>query len=263
MPITDVIEANDSELYGAEVGAARRRARPRRHRAVGDRQRRRHRPEHARDRVPPYRRGAVAALMTSEGKVPGGQVDRGLLQGRPRRAVRRAARSRPGARVPSATSWTDRVGGAGRGLRPRAGRPRRPLRVRRAGGERLRAARCDDTDQLVGRLLDDVDPQRDAVMVVGPAPPTERAALTSPSVRAPGFEPGLLRSTTTQRRRLREPRRRRADDPHLLRARSARRDGGPAHGDRRLGRDRWPTAPRSSSTPTRTACSATGWSGRR
>ena len=35
------------------------------------------------DRVPPYRRSAVAALMTHEGKVPGGQVDRDLLQADP------------------------------------------------------------------------------------------------------------------------------------------------------------------------------------
>jgi hypothetical protein len=50
----------------------------------------------------------------------------------------------------------------------------------------------------VGRLLESVDPQRDAVMVVGPAPPQERPALTPVALRAPGVAPGLLRSSTTR-----------------------------------------------------------------
>ena len=55
------------------------------------------------------------------------------------------------------------------------------------------------SDALVGRLLDSVDPTRDAVVVVGPAASSGGGVLTIAAVRAPGFEPGLLRSGTTQR----------------------------------------------------------------
>ena len=48
--------------------------------------------------------------------------------------------------------------------------------------ERLRTRALRDTDELVGRLLADVDPERDAVIVVGPAPPTERPSLTPVAV---------------------------------------------------------------------------------
>ena len=80
MPINDVIEENDSELYGAEVGdlgdELARAGIARSVIANGDGSD----PSTPEERVPPYRRGAVAALMTSDGKVPGGRVDRGLLQ---------------------------------------------------------------------------------------------------------------------------------------------------------------------------------------
>ena len=55
MPITDMIDSNDSELYGAEVGLLGDELATRGHRPRGDRQRRRHRPEHA--RRPRSRRG--------------------------------------------------------------------------------------------------------------------------------------------------------------------------------------------------------------
>ena len=51
----------------------------------------------------------------------------------------------------------------------------------------------------MGRLLGEVDPAVDAVMVVGPAPAKPAAGLTVASLRAPGVRPGLLRSPTTQR----------------------------------------------------------------
>ena len=64
---------------------------------------------------------------------------------------------------------------------------------------RLRTQALRDTDGLVGRLLGDVDPKRDAVIVVGPAPPEQRPSLTPVAVQAAGFAPGLLRSTTTRK----------------------------------------------------------------
>ena len=63
----------------------------------------------------------------------------------------------------------------------------------------LRTQALHSTDRLVGRLLDEVDPKRDAVIVVGPVPSSERPSLTPVAVRATGFAPGLLRSTTTRK----------------------------------------------------------------
>ncbi|HEX6313065.1 MAG TPA: hypothetical protein VF152_15750, partial [Acidimicrobiia bacterium] len=63
----------------------------------------------------------------------------------------------------------------------------------------LRAEALRQTDDLVGRLLAEVEPERDAVLVVAPAHPQGELALTVAAVRAPGVEPGLLRSATTRR----------------------------------------------------------------
>ena len=70
-------------------------------------------------------------------------------------------------------------------------------------------------------------------MVVGPTPPQDTRPLSVAAVRGPGFEPGLLRSTTTQRDGFVNLTDVAPDGAHLLRARPARLDGGPAHGDRR------------------------------
>ena len=195
MPINDVIEENDAELYGAEVGnlgdELDRAGIARSVIANGDGSD----PSTPEERVPPYRRSAVAALMTHDGKVPGGRVDRGLLQadgGAPF-----GVRLDPDQVLDSfRESWTDRAVV----LVEASDLVRAELAGRFASDEqreRLRTRALRDTDDLVGRLLDDVDPQRDAIIVVGPAPPTERASLTPVSVRAPGFGRGLLRSTTT------------------------------------------------------------------
>jgi len=54
-------------------------------------------------------------------------------------------------------------------------------------------------DQLVGRVLADVDPQQDAVIVTGPSDPSDGVHLTVAALRAPGVGPGLLDSATTRR----------------------------------------------------------------
>src|SRR5262249_53261725 len=54
-------------------------------------------------------------------------------------------------------------------------------------------------DDLVGRLLERVDPTRDAVVVVAPAPSASGDSLTLAALRAPGVEPGFLRSASTRR----------------------------------------------------------------
>ncbi len=56
-----------------------------------------------------------------------------------------------------------------------------------------------NTDELVGRLLAHVDPELHAVLVVGPYHRSGEPHLTTAALRAPGLEPGLLKSGTTRR----------------------------------------------------------------
>jgi hypothetical protein len=196
MPINNAIDDNDSELFGAEVGLLADQLRDA---GVGravvanadgtD-------PSVPEDRVPPYRRSAVAALMTSDGKVPGGRVDRELLE--------RAPEAPFGLRFdPEAVLDTFRASWRGRSvvLVEASDLLRADLAARFASDDqrvKIRARALRRTDALVGRLLEEVDADRDAVIVVGPSSPDERPSLTPASVRAPGFEPGLLRSSTTR-----------------------------------------------------------------
>jgi hypothetical protein len=53
-------------------------------------------------------------------------------------------------------------------------------------------------DALVGEMLAEVDPQRDGVMIVGPAHMGGTARLTMATLQAPGVEPGLMRSAYTR-----------------------------------------------------------------
>ncbi len=196
MPITNAIDANDGELYGAEVGLLGDELRDagvgRAVVANGDGTD----PSTPEDRVPPYRRSAVSALMTSAGKVPGGRVDRGLLEPAPEAPF--------GLRLdPDAVLDAFRASWRGRAVVLVEGSDllRADLAARYASDDqrvKIRARALERTDQLVGRLLDEVDPARDAVIVVGPSSPDERPSLTPVSVRAPGFAPGLLRSSTTR-----------------------------------------------------------------
>ena len=67
--------------------------------------------------------------------------------------------------------------------------------------EQQRAQKLDAlrrTDVLVGRLLRRVDPQHDAVLVVGPTS-GRGGGLAVAALRAPGVKPGLLRSATSRR----------------------------------------------------------------
>jgi hypothetical protein len=196
MPIKSVIDDNESELYGAEVGLlGDELARAHIARAVianGDGSD----PSTPEDRVPPYRRSAVAALTTHAGRVPRGRVDSGLLT--------LDAGAPFGVRFDSSAvlaafrrAWTPQsvvlVEGSDLVRADLAGRFASDEQR-----ERMRTRALRDTDRLVGRLLESVDPQRDAVMVVGPVPPQERPGLTPVALRAPGVTSGVLRSSTTR-----------------------------------------------------------------
>lgn len=65
--------------------------------------------------------------------------------------------------------------------------------------ERLKAQAIERSDELLGRLLESVDLERDAVVVVAPYATGESTALTVAAVHAPEVEPGLLSSGTTRR----------------------------------------------------------------
>jgi hypothetical protein len=62
-----------------------------------------------------------------------------------------------------------------------------------------RTEALEATDRLVGRLLDEVDPEHDAVLVVAPWHRAGGPHLTVAALQAPGVEPGLLRSASTRR----------------------------------------------------------------
>ncbi len=64
---------------------------------------------------------------------------------------------------------------------------------------RQRAAALVRSDELFGRLLAEVDPERDAVLVIGPYPQAGDDHLTVAGLAAPGVDPGLLKSAVTRR----------------------------------------------------------------
>jgi hypothetical protein len=55
------------------------------------------------------------------------------------------------------------------------------------------------TDAMLGRILGEVDLDRDAVLVTAPSDPGDGIHLTVAALRAPGGRPGLLDSATTRR----------------------------------------------------------------
>jgi hypothetical protein len=144
-----------------------------------------------------YRRYLVAGLMTGRGTVAGGTVGPELLEVAPsapfgvrldRTAVLDAFR----------TEWTDGavVMVEGSDL-VRAVAARFDTRPGPATDQFDAALRR--TDALVGALLAEVDPRRDAVVVVSPYPSRDTRSLTVVGVRAPGVEPGLMTSASTRR----------------------------------------------------------------
>jgi hypothetical protein len=147
--------------------------------------------------VSPYRRAAVTALMTEAGRVSGGQVDDGLLV-RDRTAPFGLRLDTDAVDAAFTAAWLPRsvVLVEGSDL------VRADVASRFASaeaGQRLRDRALARTDALVGRLLRQVDLDRDLVLVVGVSPPTDDDSLTVAAAAGPGFAPGLLRSTTTQR----------------------------------------------------------------
>jgi len=196
MPIAETIADNESRLYGAEVGRLGDELAARGvHRAVianGDGSD----PSTPETRTSPWRRAAVAALMTHDGKVPGGRVSEEILRKDPTAPF--GIRLDP-TRVTAAFDAAWKPGSVV--LVEGSDLVRADLAARFASDDqatKIRAHALEATDRIVGQLLERVDAS-DMVMVVGPTPPSDGDDLTVAGVRAPGFAPGLLRSTTTQR----------------------------------------------------------------
>jgi hypothetical protein len=132
-----------------------------------------------------YHREAALALADRNGLVPGGDVGRDLLEAGASDVHLQPERTLLAFR----TAWDV---------------PGRAVVLLEASD----LARADETttagtlrtmDQLVGRVLADVDPQRDAVIVTSPSDPSDGVHLTVAGLRAPGVRPGLLDSATTRR----------------------------------------------------------------
>jgi hypothetical protein len=149
-----------------------------------------------------YERQVGLAASTGDGVVPAGELDADLL-------ARDA--SRPfGQRLDLdqvvrrfGNAWEDPAGRDGGLVVVEASDLARSMRYRdrvdRARYEELRSQALTDSDRLVARLLEQVDPERDAVMLVAPYNLPEDRNLVVSALRAPGQEPGYLRSASTQR----------------------------------------------------------------
>jgi hypothetical protein len=152
-------------------------------------------------RVGTFHREAVLALADRHGALPGGDVSRGLLRPDPDGAFGISL-------DPDATLSAFRAAWAGPADR------RAVVLLEASDLARVNAYRAHTTethframfrsaleraDALVGRVLAEVDPGHDAVVVVAPSDPGDGVHLTVAALRAPGVAPGLLSSASTRR----------------------------------------------------------------
>jgi hypothetical protein len=144
-----------------------------------------------------WHREAVLVLAGRDGRVPGGEVGRSLLAADPaapfgvrfdpavvRRTVQ-AAWTGPSAAVVEASDVA-RAQLAADTLPPDRRRP-------------LVAAALASTDALLGGLLAGADDRSSAVIVITPSTPGREVHLGVAALRAPGVQPGLMRSASTRR----------------------------------------------------------------
>lgn len=201
LAVGGAIDVNDESAYGAEVGtlgdeladAGVRRAVVANADAVEGFVSEDPPPEGA------YARGAATALMGSDGIVPAGAVSRALLRDDPEAAF--GWRLDPD-RVLAAVDDTWDPAGRAVVLVEASDLSRVAAYGSRANADQRRAlqdAALADADALLGSLLERVDPERDAVVVLSPVAPSASPTLGMIAVRAPGVDGGLLESATTRR----------------------------------------------------------------
>ena len=152
-------------------------------------------------RVDTFHREAVLALADRHGALPGGDVSRRLLRPDPDGAF--GVSLDPDAALSAfRAAW---VGPADRRavvLLEASDLARVNAYRAHTSEERFRAmfrSALERADALVGRALAEVDPGRDAVVVVAPSDPGDGVHLTVAALRAPGVAPGLLSSASTRR----------------------------------------------------------------
>jgi hypothetical protein len=159
------------------------------------------------DEPPPdgaYARGAATALIDSEGMVPGGTVGRSLLADDPDAPFgHRLDPEQVIAAFDGAWSGGDFLSQHRRVVlveasdlsRADAYGPRATAAQRRT----LRDRALADADALLGRLLERVDAEGDAVIVLSPVASTSSPGLGLVAMSGPGTRPESLRSATTRR----------------------------------------------------------------
>jgi hypothetical protein len=149
-----------------------------------------------------YERQVGLAVATGDGVIPAGELDADLLQRDPRAAFgQRLDVDQVLRRFRSA--WDAPAGEDGGVVIVEASDLARSMRYRdrldSARYDELRAQALENTDDLVARLLDEVDRERDAVLLLAPYNLPGDRDLTVSALRAPGGSPGYLRSASTQR----------------------------------------------------------------
>ena len=151
---------------------------------------------------PSYERQVGLAAIDGDGVVPAGDLGVDLLEDDPPSPFgKRLDPAAVAARFHEA--WAAPGGRPGGLVVVEASDLARAMRYRdRVDADRyeeLRAQALADTDVLVGRLLAEVDPARDAVLVVAPYNLPRDRDLTVAALRAPGLPAGYLKSASTQR----------------------------------------------------------------
>ncbi len=145
-----------------------------------------------------YRRDAVLGLMGVDGTVPDGSVSAAILTEDPESAY--------GVRLDTAAAFAafDEAWSADRAVvlvesSDLARTDEYLPNASAAQRSELQSEALERTDELVAGLLERVDAERDAVLVVGPYHADEKVQLTVAGLRAPDLEPGLLRTAVTRR----------------------------------------------------------------
>ena len=149
-----------------------------------------------------YERQVGLAAATSDGVIPAGELDADLLVRDPSSAFgQRLDIDQVVQRFQNA--WASPAGREGGLVVVEASDLARSMRYRdRVDSGRyaeLRRRALSEADDLVARLLVEVDPERDAVMLLAPYNLRGDRDLTVSAVRAPGRGPGYMRSASTQR----------------------------------------------------------------
>lgn len=152
------------------------------------------------DEPPPegaYKRSAATALMVADGLVPEGDVGRDLLQLDPSAPFGRRLDHQAVLRAFDRT-WA--APGRSVVLVEASDLSRSAAYASRSDADQQRALEdraLADTDELIGQLLDQVDPDTDAVLVVAPTAP---GGLGIAALSAPDVDGGMVRSASTRRK---------------------------------------------------------------